>query len=88
MAWRIEFRPAAARELKKLDRQVQQRIASFLNERLAPLDDPRSLAEPLSGPFAGFSRFRVGNYRLIVQFQDERLVVVVMRIDHRSRVYR
>lgn len=49
MAWRIEFESAAAKELRRLDPQVAGRILKFLRERVAPLDDPRSLGEALKG---------------------------------------
>jgi mRNA interferase RelE/StbE len=49
MAWIVEFDTAAAKELGKLERQVSQRILTFLNSRLATLDDPRSLGEALKG---------------------------------------
>jgi mRNA interferase RelE/StbE len=47
MVWRISFDPAAAKELRKLDRQVAERILRFLSDRIAKLDDPRSIGEAL-----------------------------------------
>jgi len=43
MAWKVELDPAAARELRKIDQQQARRILTFLHERVAPLDDPRSI---------------------------------------------
>ena len=45
MAWQIEFDPAAVKELARLDKQIARRIVQFLRERIAPLTDPRSLAD-------------------------------------------
>ena len=50
MGYRIEFDPRAEKELEKLDREVARRILRFLRERVATLEDPRSLGEPLRGP--------------------------------------
>jgi len=53
MAWRIEDSNAAQNDLGGFDRQIAVRILRFLNERVAPLDDPRSTGEPLRGPILG-----------------------------------
>ena len=89
MVWRIEFDPAAAKELVKLDKQVARRITSFLGERVAPLDDPRSIGEALRGDELGrYWKYRVGDYRIVAEILDGRLVIVVIRIGHRGEVYR
>ena len=60
MAWRIEFDAAAERDLDKLDPPVARRILTFLRQRLAKLDDPRSLGEALRGSrFGEFWKYRV-----------------------------
>jgi mRNA interferase RelE/StbE len=89
LAWRIEFDPAAAKELRKLDRPVQQRLLGFLRLRVAPLDDPRTIGEALAGERLGaFWKYRVGDWRLICDIQDERIVVRVLRLGHSREVYR
>ena len=89
MTWRIEFAQSAETALGKLDRQVARRILRFLHERIAPIEDPRSIGAPLSGPELGrFWKYRVGDYRAICEIHDNRLVVVVVRVGHRRAVYR
>ena len=89
MAWHIEFDPDALKELKKLDRPIQLRLLGFLRDRLAPLDDPRSLGEALSGARLGSSwKYRVGDWRIVCDIQDQRIVVRVLRIGNRREVYR
>jgi mRNA interferase RelE/StbE len=89
LAWRIEFDPAAAKELRKLDRPVQQRLLGFLRLRVAPLEDPRTIGEALSGERLGaFWKYRVGDWRLICDIQDDRIVVRVLRLGHRREAYR
>jgi mRNA interferase RelE/StbE len=88
LTWSIRFDPRAERELARLDRQAQIRILRFLRERVAPLADPRELGETLTGPLRPFWKYRVGHYRLIVDLQHEQLVVLVVRVGHRSSVYR
>ena len=63
MVWRIEFEDAALKELAKLDKPVARRILAFLRERVADLEDPRSVGEALKGSRLGdFWKYRVGDY--------------------------
>lgn len=89
MAWRIEFDPSAARELARLDPPVARRILRFLHERVAHLDDPRSVGERLKGDrFSEFWKHRVGDYRIIASMQDREVLILVVRIGNRREVYR
>ncbi len=89
MAWQIEFDPDALKELKQLDRPIQIRLIAFLRDRLAPLDDPRSLGEALSGARLGsYWKYRVGDWRIVCDIQDQRVVVRVLRLGNRREVYR
>lgn len=89
MAWRIEFDRAAVKELERLDRAVSARIVAFLRQRVAPLADPRALGEPLRGPEPGsFWKYRVGDYRIICDIRKRVLMILVVRVGHRSDVYR
>jgi len=89
MAWTVEFSATAERELASLDRQDARRILKFLHERIAKLEDPRSIGKALTGPRLGeLWRYRVGDYRLICKIEDVRLVVLVLRVGHRKEIYR
>ncbi len=89
MGFEIEFDPAAIDELKKLDRPVQQRLLGFLRQRVAVLDDPRAIGEALAGSRLGnYWKYRVGDWRIICDIQDRRIVVRVMRIGNRREIYR
>ena len=86
---RIEFDPGAVDDLKKLDRPVQARLLGFLRTRVAALDNPRSIGEALSGGRLGtYWKYRVGDWRIICDIQDERIVVRVLRVGNRRDVYR
>lgn len=89
MAWRIEFDPAAAKELDRLDRVPAQRILGFLTDRLTGLADPRSIGEALKGSKLGvFWKYRVGDYRIIAAIEDEVVTILVLRIGNRRDVYK
>ena len=88
MGWRIELSGDARKQLQKLGRSEARRIVQFLHQRIEPLDNPRLVGKALKGPFTELWRYRVGDYRLICELHDEVLVVLVLRVGHRSRVYR
>ena len=89
MAWKVELDPAAERELGKLDPQVARRILMFLHDRLAVLDDPRSIGDALKGSTLGeFWKYRVGDYRIIASIEDGALRILIVKIGNRREVYR
>ena len=87
MAWTIEVLPAAAKELRKLDRAAAARIIQTLEQRIATLDDPRSIGSALVGEHVGYWRWRIGDYRVIARIEDERITILVVRVAHRREVY-
>ncbi|HEX8815213.1 MAG TPA: type II toxin-antitoxin system RelE/ParE family toxin [Terriglobales bacterium] len=88
MAWTIEITRTAERQIKKLDQVAQKSIVHFLRERLRPAENPRQLGKPLHGEKRGLWRYRVGDYRLICDIQQEKITVVVLEVGHRKDVYR
>ncbi len=88
MTWRMEFDPAAAKELSKLGAIPARRIVAFLSTRIAKLDDPRSLGEALKGRLGELWKYRIGDYRLIVDIRDHVLVILVVRVGHRREIYK
>ena len=89
MAWQIEFDESAKKELAKLDRQVARRLIEFLKDRVLSQKDPRSVGQALKGSTLGeFWKYRVGDFRIIVRIQDERMTVLVLRVGNRSDIYR
>ena len=89
MAWSIEFDPRAQRQLRQLDPPVARRINRFLFERIARLENPRSIGDALKGTeFGDLWKYRVGDYRIIASIEDKLIRILVVRIGHRRQVYR
>lgn len=89
MAWRIEFDDGAKKDLAKLDKPIAKRVIDFLRERVANLEDPRSIGEALKGSRLGeFWKYRVGDYRIISTIEDGALRILVVKIGNRREVYR
>jgi mRNA interferase RelE/StbE len=88
LAWTIKYAETAKKQLTKLDKSVERRIADFMDERIATGENPRNLGKALKGPLGEFWRYRVGDYRILCEIQDELLTVLVLQIGNRREVYR
>ncbi|MFS8054370.1 MULTISPECIES: type II toxin-antitoxin system RelE family toxin [Rhizobium] len=89
MAWTIEFQRSAERELEKLGHETARRILKFLHERVAKLDNPRSIGEALKGSDLGdFWKYRVGDCRVIAHIEDSAIRILIVRVGNRREVYR
>jgi mRNA interferase RelE/StbE len=84
LAWRISFTPQAQRDLGGIDPQNARRIIGYLRDRVAL--DPRALGGPLKGQLREFWRYRVGDYRILARVEDDQMLVLVVKIRHRSEV--
>lgn len=87
MTWKIEFDHRAQKELRKLDRDIQKRLLTWISENLSGTNDPRDQGSPLKGRFRGLWRYRVGDYRIVCQIKDEEVLILILGIAHRKDVY-
>ena len=87
MPWTIEYSATAKAQLRRLDRQTARRVVDFMDGRIAERDNPRSIDQALADPMAGLWRYRVGDYRIVCDIQDDVLRVLVVRVGRRDRVY-
>ena len=89
MAWKVELSSQALKALGQLDAQVARRILTFLHDRVAPLEDPRSIGEALKGSRLGeFWKYRIGDYRVISSIEDGAMRILVVKVGNRREVYR
>ena len=88
MAWASQYTETATSQLRKLDRQVAQRILDYMEGRVASLGDPRAIGKALRGPLGGLWCDRVGDCRIICELQGHAALVLVVRIGNQREVYR
>ena len=86
MAWTIKFSKTADKALRKLDRSVSAKILDEL-ESISQLDDPRTRGKALQYNLSGLWRYRVGDYRIVCDIEDGVLVILVVDVARRSKVY-
>jgi mRNA interferase RelE/StbE len=86
VTYRIEFRPAALRDLKALPREILQRVSEKIS---ALAENPRPMGvEKLSGSEDDFYRIRIGDYRVLYSIQDKILLILIIKVRHRREAYR
>lgn len=83
----IEFSPLAEKQFLKLDKQIQRQIQKFVLQ-LKNLENPRSRGKALVGNLSHLWRYRIADYRLICDIQDEKILVTILRIGHRKEIYK
>ena len=87
MNWGYRIDDLAVRELRDLGPSAARTILDFLESRVKGCADPRAFGKPLRGGMHGLWRSRVQDYRLICELLDGELIVIVVKVGHRSKVY-
>ena len=87
MSYSIETTPRFDKEFKKLDKYTQKLIKAWINKNLVGTDNPRAHGKGLTSNRSSQWRYRIGDYRLICQIQDNELVILALTVGHRSEVY-
>jgi len=85
MTWEIELSETADRQVRRMDKAIQRRVLDYLQQRVAPADDPHAFGKPLTGKYGGLWRYRVGDWRIVCSIEKPR--IIVLRIAHRREVY-
>ncbi len=87
MRYRIVFTDEAKKNLKKLDRQSASLIISWIEKNIEGCENPRAKGKALTANRKGQWRYRIGDYRLICQIEDDRLVILALSVGHRREIY-
>jgi mRNA interferase RelE/StbE len=85
--YRVLFSKSAKKQFDDLDRSVQLRISAYINRYLVGTASPRQTGKALQGKYTGLWRYRIGNYRLVCQIKDGELVILTLKVGHRSKIY-
>ena len=88
MTYEVVYSKKAIKNLKKMDNHNRLYILAWIDKNLVNTSDPYSKGKALKGDFKGSIRFRVGDYRIITEVQDDKLIILIINIDHRKSVYK
>ena len=85
--WRVEYSERAVKDLKKLDKYTAKLILAWIEKNLEGCADPRVHGKGLTANRSGQWRYRIGDYRLLAEIQDNKLVILALSLGHRREVY-
>ena len=87
MKYSVEYTQRAVKELKKLDKQTRALIFGWIEKNLVDCENPRQHGKGLTANRSGQWRYRIGDYRLIAEIHDDKVVILVLTVGHRREVY-
>lgn len=88
MMYRVETSSRFDREFRKLDKYTQRMIKAWITKNLIGCEDPRVHGKGLTANRSSQWRYRIGEYRLICQIEDEQLVILALSVGHRRDIYK
>lgn len=87
MSYKINFSETSLKQLRKLDNLSRKRILNYVSDVLTKIENPRILGKALTGDLKGLWRYRIGNFRIVCQIQDNSLLILILKIAHRKEIY-
>jgi mRNA interferase RelE/StbE len=88
VSWRLEYSDKARKQLRKFDAAQRVIILSWMDKNIDRCEDPRVHGTGLTANRSGEWRYRIGNYRVLCDIQDDKLIVLAFNIDHRNKIYK
>lgn len=82
MVYKLEFSKRFDRQFSKLDKSTQRYIFNWLIKHLDNVENPRYSGKSLTGNKQGLWRYRIGNYRVIVDISDTNCVIIAVEVGH------
>ena len=88
MTYKLVLSDDVKKQLKKMDKHVGLMLAKDMKKRLDGLNNPRQQGKALTGQYKGLWRYRIGNYRVICDIQDDNLIILALEVGHRKEIYK
>ncbi|MDO5085329.1 MAG: type II toxin-antitoxin system RelE/ParE family toxin [Erysipelotrichaceae bacterium] len=87
MSYELVITEKFEKSFRKLDRQIQKIIKSWIDKNLVGCDEPRLHGKGLTANRSGQWRYRIGDYRILADIQDTKLILILVDVGHRKNVY-
>ena len=87
MKYDVEYSKTAMNTIKKMDSSTSKLIRTWIEKNLMNTENPRIKGKELTGDLKGLWRYRVGDYRILAEIQDTKIVILILDIGHRSKIY-
>ena len=88
MIYEVRYDELALKQLKKMDRATKELIISYIEKNLVGTKNPRLKGKPLVRNLADLWRYRVENYRIIAEINDNEITIFILEVEHRSKIYK
>ena len=87
MKYKVILAEKARKALKKLDKHTSSLIIGWIEKNLEGCENPRIHGKGLTSNRSGQWRYRIGDYRLICEIQDKKIIIYVLEVGHRKKIY-
>lgn len=87
MSYQVVYTKKAIKSLKKIDKAQQKLIIAWIEKNLIHVEDPRVLGKSLKGNLKSYWRYRVGDYRILADINDNEIKIIIFNIGHRKNIY-
>ena len=87
MKYNVEYSKIAMNAIKKMESSTSKLIRTWIEKNLIDTENPRIKGKALTGDLKGLWRYRVGDYRILADIQDDKIVILILDIGHRSKIY-
>ena len=88
MIYEVRYDELALKQLKKMDRATKELIISYIEKNLVGTEEPRLKGKLLVRNLSGLCRYRVENYRIITEINDNEITIFILEVEHRSKIYK
>ncbi len=85
--WTLIFDTKFDKQFNRLSQVNKERIMDFLENRVLKHHNPKTLAKQLTGNLSGYWSFRVGDYRIIADIEEDAFTILAIEVGHRRDVY-
>jgi mRNA interferase RelE/StbE len=88
MIYELKYEAKAVKQIKKLDPATGKLIKSWIEKNLLNTDNPRQHGKGLTGSLSQYWRYRVGDYRILAEINDNEIIIIIVEVGHRREIYR
>jgi mRNA interferase RelE/StbE len=86
--YQVRFGKKAQKNLKKMDSNTARIIMAWINKNLVDCENPFLYGKSLKGSLKEKWRYRIGDYRLICNINEEKIIILVLQVGHRKEIYK
>lgn len=87
MVYKVVYDKKAIKSLSKLDKGQQKMIISWIEKNLVDTDNLKQHGKALKGNLKEYWRYRVGDYRILADINDDEIKIIIFNVGHRREIY-